>query len=78
MKNGKIIKIGHFQRAAGKKEVHHHMIFSSPIILLQSYKPKNQVKKKSFGSSEVYILKNPSKLFLPYKYYFSTLHQCPY
>ena len=61
MKNGKIIKIGHFQRAVAKKEVHHHMIFSSPIILLQSYKPKNQVKKKSlileiFGSSEVYIL----------------------
>ena len=62
MKSEKIIKIGHFQRAVAKKEAHHHMIFSSPIVLLQSYKPKNQVKKKSlileiFGSSEVYILK---------------------
>ena len=58
MKNGKIIKFGHFQRAVAKKEVHHHMIFSSPIIMLQSYEPKNQVKKKSLILEifEVYIL----------------------
>ena len=43
------------------------MIFSSPIILLQSFKPKNPVKKKSlivemFDSSEVSILKVCLKL----------------
>ena len=55
-KNGKISKIGYFQRAVANREVHHHMIFSSPFIFLQSYKPKNQVLE-IFDSSDVYILK---------------------
>lgn len=54
-KNDKSIKIGYFQMAGTKNEEHHHIMFSSPNIILQSYKPKNKVKK--FDNRNVWLLR---------------------